>query len=588
MISQFYRADDDLIAVMRVRTTGTRIALGGLAAVTAWLLHHSAWPAAWYGLYCLTQGADYIFFRTAHAAWLRLTSLALSVVVFTSLSVYNWFLGGNEGRIFAAISICCSLISVAVTLYPSRRYLFAALVPHAACLLGLPLATLVLEPQTDRSALGVILISIVTFLVYLTTATRKLAAAMNALRASGAEAERLRRAAEAANTAKTNFLAVITHEIRTPMNAVVSAVNLLRRTRLDEEQKSHLQMLNEASNVLLSLLNDVLDLSKIEAGKMTFETAPVELAGMMTHLQTLFWPQAQQKTLTLRTQVDTNVAPEVLSDPLRLRQILFNLVSNAVKFTDHGTVRIRVRTRMDADDARLIISVEDEGPGIAEEDLERIFLSFEQGEVATTRRYGGSGMGLAISRRLARLMGGDITVRSIEGKGSSFSLNLPYRPARVQPENLTAETAPDAVETDIATDAIKSPPVHVLIVDDHEVNRRIVTMFIEPLGWGWTMAENGAEAVELCQSQTFDVILMDMQMPVMDGLTATRTLRAERGPNQATPIVALSANAMDHHRKAWADIGVEDFLAKPIDPESLITTLAYKAAGQTTSVSEVA
>ena len=586
MISQFHRADDDLIAVMRVRTLGTRIALGGLAAVTAWLLHHSAWPAAWYGLYCLTQAADYVFFRAPHATWLRLTSLSLSVVVFTSLSVYNWFLGGNEGRIFAAISICCSLISVAVTLYPSRRYLFAALAPHAACLLGLPLATLVLEPQSDRSAIAVILISIITFLLYLTTATRKLAASMNALRATSAEADRLRQAAEAANTAKTNFLAVISHEIRTPMNAVVSAVNLMRRTRLDEEQKSHLQMLNEASNVLLSLLNDVLDLSKIEAGKMTFETAPVELAGMMNHLQTLFWPQAQQKTLTIRTLVDPNVAPEVLSDPLRLRQILFNLVSNAVKFTDHGTVRIRVRTRTEGEDARLIVSVEDEGIGIAEDDLERIFLSFEQGELATTRRHGGSGMGLAISRRLARLMGGDITVRSIEGKGSSFSLHLPYRPARLLPENFVPEETPETAELSVET--MKSPPVHVLIVDDHEVNRRIVSMFIEPLGWGWTMAENGAEALELCQAQTFDVILMDMQMPVMDGLTATQALRAERGPNQNTPIVALSANAMDHHRKAWADIGVEDFLAKPIDPETLITTLAYKAAGHSTSVSEVA
>ena len=571
---------------MRVRTLGTRIALGGLAAVTAWLLHHSAWPAAWYGVYCLTQAGDYVFFRAAHAAWLRFTSLILSVVAFASLSVYNWCLGGNDGRIFAAISICCSLISVAITLYPSPRYLFAALVPHAACLLGLPLATLVFEPRADRLAMAVILISIVTFLLYLTTATRKLATAMHALRDTSAEAERLRHTAETANTAKSNFLAVITHEIRTPMNAVVSAVNLLRRTRLDDEQTAHLQMLNEASNVLLSLLNDVLDLSKIEAGKMTFETAPIDLADMMAHLQTLFRPQAQQKALAIRTQVDANVAPEILSDPLRLRQILFNLVSNAVKFTDEGTISIRVRTRTDSGETRLIVSVEDEGIGIAENDLERVFLSFEQAEAATTRRHGGSGMGLAISRRLARLMGGDITVRSIEGKGSSFSLSLPYRPARGLADTPAPDHIPDPAE--VAGAAVKPPPVRVLIVDDHEVNRRIVSMFIEPLGWGWTMAETGAEAIELCQAQTFDVILMDMQMPVMDGLTATRAIRAERGPNQATPIVALSANAMDHHRKAWADIGVDDFLSKPIDPETLITTLAYKASGHALSVSEVA
>ncbi len=242
-----------------------------------------------------------------------------------------------------------------------------------------------------------------------------------------------------------------------------------------------------------------------------------------------------------------------------------------------------MRTLVDDGAARLCFMVEDEGIGIPAGDLERIFLSFEQGEAATTRRHGGSGMGLAISRRLARLMGGDLTVRSIEGKGSCFTLTLPYEPAAPVAAPLIVEAAePEPVE------AAKTAPVRVLIVDDHEVNRRIVTLFIEPLGWAWTMAENGAEAVELCHRQAFDVILMDMQMPVMDGLAATQAIRAERGPNQATPIVALSANAMDHHRKAWADVGVDDFLAKPIDPESLITTLAYKASGHTAAISEVA
>ncbi len=583
MITQIHRANDDLIADERTGSLGTRMALGALAGGTAWLLHPGVLPALWFGLYGLTQLADYIVFRTSHATWLRLASLAMSVAVFTSLSIYNWFLGGAEGRIFAAISLCCSLISIAVTLYPSRAYLFAALIPHATCLLGLPLFSLFTEPLADAWAMVLVMTAIVTFLAYLTTAVRKLNGAMTALRTQSAEAERQRRTAEAANAAKSNFLAIITHEIRTPMNAVVSAVNLLRRTALDDEQKSHLLMLGEASDVLLSLLNDVLDLSKIEAGKMTFEIAPVDVAAMMVNLQTLFWPQAQHKKLTIRTHIDPNVAPEVLSDPLRLRQVLFNLVSNAVKFADRGAIRIRVRTLVDDGAARLCFMVEDEGIGIPAGDLERIFLSFEQGEAATTRRHGGSGMGLAISRRLARLMGGDLTVRSIEGKGSCFTLTLPYEPAAPVAAPLIVEAAePEPVE------AAKTAPVRVLIVDDHEVNRRIVTLFIEPLGWAWTMAENGAEAVELCHRQAFDVILMDMQMPVMDGLAATQAIRAERGPNQATPIVALSANAMDHHRKAWADVGVDDFLAKPIDPESLITTLAYKASGHTAAISEVA
>ena len=417
-------------------------------------------------------------------------------------------------------------------------------------------------------------------LVYFALRLRQVSGVLAALRITNADAEHRRRTAEAANAAKSNFLAVISHEIRTPLNAVVAAVKLLRRTRLDDDQKAHLRMLSEAGDGLLDLLDDVLDLSKIEAGKMTVEVVPIDLNEMLAGLQTLFWPQAQSKGLTLRTTIDAGVTPEVIGDPLRLRQVLVNLVSNAIKFSDAGVIRIRLRTG-DVDPIRLVVEVEDEGRGIPTGDLDRIFQPYEQGAAATSRHHGGSGMGLAISRKLARLMGGDLSVRSLEGEGSCFTLSVPYIPA--QP---AAPTVAKPVMT--AEPGAKIAPVHVLIVDDYEINRRIVSLFIEPLGWAWTMAENGAEAVELCRTRPFDVIVMDMQMPVMDGLVATRTLRASPGPNQATPIVALSANAMDHHRKAWADIGVDDFLTKPVDPEALITTLAYKASGCASAISEVA
>ena len=429
--------------------------------------------------------------------------------------------------------------------------------------------------------MAIMLVGITAGLLYLFMRLRRLTGVLTALRLASADAERRRRTAEAANAAKSNFLAVISHEIRTPMNAVVAAVKLLRRTRLDDDQMAHLRMLTEAGDGLLALLDDVLDLSKIEAGKMTVERVPVDIAEVLAGLQTLFWPQAQPKGLTIRTAIDADIPPEVMSDPLRLRQILVNLVSNAVKFADAGAIRIRVRMS-DVEPARLIVEVEDEGMGIAAGDLDRIFQAYEQGGAATSRHHGGSGMGLAISRRLARLMGGDLTVRSIEGEGSCFTLSLPYEAIRPSPSLAIPVPAREPAM------APKPAPVHVLIVDDYEINRRIVSLFIEPLGWAWTMAESGAEAVDLCQTRVFDVILMDMQMPVMDGLAATRAIRAGRGPNQATPIVALSANAMDHHRQAWAEIGVDDFLTKPVDPEALITTLAYKASGCASAVSEVA
>ena len=582
MLSQCLRDDDELIAVSRRRTLGVRLAVGVLGTATAWLLHAGLWPLLWLGLYALTQAADFVVFRRPHAAWLRLSSLVVSSAAFSSLMVYNWFTGGETGRIFAAMGLCGVMMGSVVTLYPSRRYLLAALVPHSLCLIAPPLLTWTLVRHPDPRATAVILIGIAAYLFYLATAARTLGGAMAALRATTRDAERLRHAAEAAHAAKSNFLTVISHEIRTPMNAVVAAIALLRRTQLDNAQKTHLLMLTEAGDILLGLLNDVLDLSKIEAGKMTFETAPVDIAAMMANLQTLFAPQAQQKGLGIRIYIEPEVAPELMTDPLRLRQILFNLVSNAVKFTGKGVIRIRVRRHAMANGAaRLIVMVEDEGVGIPAGDLERVFQSFEQGGAMTTRQHGGSGMGLAISRRLARLMGGDLTARSIEGKGSCFALSLPYAAG--------GETVvPADAEIDVPAIIAKAPPVHVLIVDDHEVNRRIVSLFIEPLGWGWTMAENGAEAVALCHSRPFDVILMDMQMPAMDGLTATRAIRAERGPNQATPIIALSGNVMDHHRQAWAEIGVDDFLPKPIDPDHLITTLAYKASGLTEAFSEVA
>ena len=290
--------------------------------------------------------------------------------------------------------------------------------------------------------MAMVLAGITAGLVYLFVRLRRLTGAMTALRIASADAEHRRRTAEAANTAKSNFLAVISHEIRTPMNAVVAAIKLLRRTRLDDDQKAHLRMLTEAGDGLLDLLDDVLDLSKIEAGKMTVERVPVDLTEMLAGLQTLFWPQAHSKSLTIRTHIDADVAPEVIGDPLRLRQILVNLVSNAVKFADTGAIRIRVRTS-DVAPVRLVIEVEDEGVGIPPGDLDRIFQPYEQGAAATSRQHGGSGMGLAISRRLARLMGGDLTVRSLEREGSCFTLSLPYEAARpAAPTVATPVTAP--------------------------------------------------------------------------------------------------------------------------------------------------
>ena len=560
----------ETIVRTRLAGMGTRLAQAALAACIAWLLHPSFWPIAWLGAYIVAQLIDRHLFVKAQGEDERryqtplVVAIVANVVIFSSLSVYNWCLGGMEGKIFAAITICCSLISVTLTMYYRKRYLFAAFVPHALYLISLPLISLLSQPHFSNWPMAIVTVSVVTFLAYAGVAIRQLNASMNALIAAKDEAQAVRVAAEQANAAKSNFLAVITHEIRTPMNAVVSSLNFLRRTPLDDEQKAHIKMLESASDVLLGLLNDVLDLSRIEAGKMSFERQPVDVAEMLGGLEALFRAQVNEKGLTLRVSIAPEAPERIVSDPLRLRQILFNLVSNAVKFTDHGLISLRVRPGEET----LSFEVEDQGIGIAEEDLERIFTSFEQAEAATTRRYGGTGLGLAISRRLARLMGGDLSVRSKPGEGSCFYLTLPCE--RAEAAALPVSAPALAIETEA--------PLHVLIVDDHEVNRRIVSLFIQPFGWAWTMADNGADAVRLCREQVFDVILMDMQMPGMDGITATRHIRASDGPNRVTPVVALTANALDTHRQAWAGVGVHTMLTKPIDPEHLVAALASHAA----------
>ena len=552
----------ELVANGRVKGMTTRLALSLLAAVTAYLLHASWWPATWLLIYTLMQWVDRLLFKAAltrdtprHAP--LLVSVCLNATLFSSLAMYNWWVGGVEGKIFGAITICCSLISVTVTMYPKKRYLFATLVPHALYLVSLPVIALMTRME-NPTPWAIVMVSIVTYIIYLMVAVRKLNGSMGVLQTARDEAQR-------ANAAKSNFLAVISHEIRTPMNAVVSAVNLLKATPLDATQTAHLAMLNNASKVLLGLLNDVLDLSKIEAGKMGFERADVDVRVSLDTLGDMFRPQLREKRLRLNTHIAPDIALSISSDPLRLQQILFNLLSNAVKFTERGDITIHVRRAGD----NLLFEVADQGIGIAPEHQERIFSSFEQAEAAITRRYGGTGLGLAISRQLARLMGGDIAVASTLGEGSRFTLSLPYEPAGAAAVAASAPMPANAESTEA--------PLHVLIVDDHEVNRRIVSLFIQPQGWTHSMAETGAEALDLCRSQRFDVILMDMQMPVMDGISATRLIRAEPGPNQTTPIVALTANALDFHVHAWAEVGVHDVLTKPIDPARLIATLYDKA-----------
>jgi CheY-like chemotaxis protein/anti-sigma regulatory factor (Ser/Thr protein kinase) len=324
-------------------------------------------------------------------------------------------------------------------------------------------------------------------------------------------------------------------------------------------------MLVDASEVLLGLLNDVLDFSKIEAGKMTLERIAFDPGEKLDALIRMWRPRAEAKGLTLSLETPGDLPPIVQGDSLRLQQVLFNLLSNAVKFTDRGRVAVRATWS----DSRLVVEVEDTGCGIPHDRLTQVFDSFEQADVGTTRRYGGTGLGLAISRRLAALMEGGLEVESVPGRGSVFRFEGRF-PA-------VAATAPRPEAE--ATDAGGLEGLQVLAAEDHPVNRRILALLLEPLGCRLAVVENGAEAVAAAAERPFDVILLDMQMPVMDGLDAARAIRAGAGPCRDTPIVALTANALDVHRQAWLAVGAAGFLTKPIDAAALASTLSAAARG---------
>ncbi len=568
-----------LVAQIRYRELITRIALAAFIGCTAWFMAPSVWPLVWFGAVLASQAVDWAVFRPlrlkpdmtvgkAYGAICCITA-ALNVVVYSAMTAYLWFNGGEVGRLFAMVQAAGGLLHVSLHMHHVRALMLSAAIPHATYFLGLPIIEAAIEGQPH-----LLLISIggMLYVTHLVVAVRQSSHTTEALRSANREAGAQRQRAEIASAAKSDFLAVISHEIRTPMNAVISAANLLRRTRLDREQREHVSMLMDAGDVLMGLLNDVLDFSKIEAGRMQLDLADVQLRDKLSSVSRLWQSKALANGVRLSVEIDP-AAPEIIrTDPLRFQQILFNLISNAVKFTSEGEILVAA----DWDEARqvLSVSVSDTGMGIPADRLARIFDSFEQADVGTTRRYGGTGLGLAISRKLAELMGGTLTARSVEGEGSVFQIDLPVQTARVTqpaPAPVEALTGP----ADISSLAGRS----ILAAEDHEVNRRILGLLLEPHGCRLTLVENGAEAVEAAALEPFDAILMDMQMPVMDGLEAARRIRLD-GINADTPVIALTANATDVHRAAWDAVGVHAFLTKPIDPTLLSQTLADACAAK--------
>ncbi|HYF22580.1 MAG TPA: response regulator [Caulobacteraceae bacterium] len=561
---------------------------------------------AWVLAYGLAQVLECAAFapvntgRADHLPWWREAlgcgAVLVNAIVFGSLSVPLWLLGGPIGGVCAALVLSAAILNTIVSTQGSRAMLAAAGGPQFAYLLATPLFMGYFGAAPH--AQSAVALGCVSFTAYALILWNILDKNRAANLVAQAESERKRAEAEAATAAKSAFVATVSHDLRTPISAMLAGAAELQKTG-GEASRSHAALISDAARMMKTLLDDILDHSKLQAGRMTVEESRFDLRALMAQTARLWGAETRKKGLRLRVEGAASVPQWVEGDPIRIRQILNNLISNALKFTDRGSITLRLSAWAAEDEhAAVRVQVADTGSGMTPEQLKRLFTPFDQTDAGVASRYGGTGLGLAISRDLARLMGGWLTAVSAKDRGSAFTLGLTLRLAEAPAAGSDQLAAPERVElpapvflAPVAFDpapehapepvVVEAPveddgerPLRVLVVDDHDINRRAVQLILQPLGVDITAASHGKMALEIAATEAFDVVFMDVRMPEMDGRETTRRLRAMDGPNRHVPVIAVTADNAEEDVAACLAAGMDHFVAKPIDAGRLLEALS--------------
>ena len=546
-----------------------------LSGIVAWAIHSAgqgAWIPAWLAAVAIVQAFEIgtmLRFRgseripTTSDIVLALTSTFLMAALFAGMSVMLWSFDGRGLPGMAMLIIAGGLLTNVASGIEARGIFYVGAAPYLIALIAMPVLAILGSPSGDP--ILTTLASVLFIGAILNVYGRVHSARVAELRAL-AEAETRVDQAQTAMADRAAMAAIISHELRTPVSAIQAGAQVMFEDAVPTQRRDTAELILDASSLMTRMLNDLLDHSKMEAGAMSLETRDFDLSVLLSDTERFWRAQADAKGLVLRS-AEVPPATWLRGDPHRLRQILNNLLSNAIKFTAQGEIAIVVDIEALDDQTRsVLITVRDQGAGITPEAMARLFTPFAQGSSEVARTYGGTGLGLKVSRDLARLMRGDLTVDSHPGEGAAFRLSvlLPLGEAE------TASSLGDADAT------VLRPRLAILAVDDHEINRRTLALVLQPLDVDLYTASDGLLALDLLARQPFDAVLMDVNMPGIDGNEVTRRLRASQGPNARTPVIGFSAGTEADQVAACHTAGMTDWLAKPLEPHKLYEAL-YRA-----------